>query len=66
MHPRRVVCSVEFAKISSEVKTAGCPLSFSFLLFEFEKVQYSLGKSKVVTERSDSVTTQIVSLAFVR
>jgi hypothetical protein len=30
--------------MSSEAKTAGCPLSF---IFEFEKVQYSLGKSKV-------------------
>jgi len=30
-----------------------------------QKAQYSLGKSKVVTERSDSVTTPIVSLAFV-
>ena len=26
--------------------------------FEFEKAQYSLGKSKLVTERSDSITTQ--------
>ena len=30
------------------------------------KAQYSQGKRKVVTERSDSVTIQIVSLAFVR
>jgi hypothetical protein len=32
----------------------------------FASETYSLGKSKVVTERSDSVTTQIVSLVFVR
>ena len=34
------------------------PPSSPSSFFEFEKAQYSLGKSKLVTERSDSITTQ--------
>ena len=33
---------------------------------QFERAQYSLGNGKLVTERSDSVSTQIISLRFVR